>query len=217
MLLSNPVRLFVLVIVFMPVFQACGWWQKGQSEPAPLISETKTNLPFLAKEPEVFQAEFIRSDGVRESRSFYARKGAKWRFDWSVNGEIRYSMIQADSLYTVRHDKKLYEEASAGEYSNAAPDFVNDLTNGLLRQRPYTTFEEIGREGNITRYKVQIENSGTGEIFIDFDNTLGMIVRQEFKNGTDIEFGFELRNIKLEADDSLFEIPAGYRKVTLVK
>ena len=49
---------------------------------------------------------------------------------------------------------------------------------------------------------------------LSFDTKLNMVVSQEFtaEDGS-VTVKYEMRNIKLEVDDELFQVPAGYRKV----
>jgi len=219
MFLSNPAKLILVVCLWIALFQGCGWWQNDQNTlTTPVVSAPQSNIPFSTKEPEVFQAEFVRSDGTTETRSFYARKGAKWRFDAFDQGNrpLR-SIIKAGSLYTIMHAAKVYTEVQPSQDPANDTDFGDDIISGLLRQGTYAKFEEIGREGNIVKYRARIENFEASDVVIFFDNSLGMIVRQEFsKLGEQPEnmFIFETRNVKFEVDDALFVIPNGYRKVS---
>ncbi len=209
MVLSNAAKMFLAAVCILPGIQGCGWWQGG-STARPVVAEPKSEMPFSTKEPDVFQAEFVRSDGITEDKSFYARKGEKLRYD-SSSGR---SMILNDKMYSVRHDLKIYAEFPS--LSNAA-GIASDLTNSLLSKRDYTKFAEIGRGGNITQYKAMIENFGESEVMIDFDNSIGMVVREKFvsqKNNSSTNFVFEMRNFGTEVDDNLFAIPKGYRKVS---
>jgi len=211
MFLSNRNGFFVFILAAALGSQACGWWK---NTPVALVNEPKSDAPFAAKEPTIFQADLIRSDGSVESRTFYARNDEKWRLDTFTGSERAFTLIRSDKSYSIRHNAKVYAEIPSGEPRSATPDFISDLTNGLLHQREHAQFDEIGREGNIIKYRVKIEGQ-TSETLIDFDTSLSLIVRHEIRSADQpASFVFELRNVKLEADDSLFEIPIGYRKVS---
>ena len=108
----------------------------------------------------------------------------------------------------------------AGQVSSIEPEFVSDLTYGLLKEIKFTRFEEVGREGSVVKYKASIGENTASEALIFFDESAGMVVREEFSSlqgqseaGSDPGYIFEIRNLKLDVDDSVFATPEGYRKV----
>lgn len=215
MFLSNPVKYFLGCGLVCTIFSACGFWQNDANQRVPLVPEAKSDVPFSTKEPDTFQGEFVRGSGENLEHSYFARKGGKWRLDAENSG----SVLQTDNTYKVLHDEKIYAVMPVAQSSAAAPGFVNDLTIRLLRTRDYTEFEDLGRDGDFKKYRAVIAESGSSEILIDVDTVSGMIVKQEFRSlDANWEmvplFTFELRNLSLEVDDSVFEIPKRYRKVS---
>ena len=213
MYLSNLAGLLSCLLAISLLFQACGS-SSDDSNANSAIAEPSAELPFSTNEPEIFQADFVRSVGGLETRSFYVKKGDKWRFDSYVRNAPARSIISTDKRIYVDHASRSYAESPTGAFPAPVPDFVSDLTNSLLRQREHSKFETVGTEGDIVTYRVLIEGQ-TGENLIRYDKTLGMIVRQELRSADgSSEFIFELRNVKLEADESLFAVSQGFRKIT---
>lgn len=221
MFLSNPAKKYLTLIVVSFVLYGCGWRQNNENTMVPVIAEPKSDIPFSAKEPDEFQADIVRSSDTQADVSFYARKGTNWRYDFFVTEEKRFSKLHTDRNYSINHQARVYAEESIGGAVSNPPDFLRDLTQSLLHKRAYAKFEEIGREGNIRKYRVRIGDPPTGEAVIHFDESFGLIVKQEF-NATGAQatstalpyFRFELSNVSLEVHDSVFEIHKGFRKVS---
>ena len=216
MFLSNPAKFFPALILISSIFGGCGFFKSYIDRTPP----EKGNTPFSVAEPEVFQGEFVSSSGENSTSSFYAKKGEDWRFDTAFGTENSKSVVKTDKLYSISHKKKIYAEMPPAQYQSSDPEFVGDLTFGLLKQVKYTRFEEAGRDGKVVKYKAWIGDNAASEALIYFDESVGMIVREEFtslKGQTDSSpgpaFVFEIRNLQLSVDDSVFAMPAGYRKV----
>jgi hypothetical protein len=81
-------------------------------------------------------------------------------------------------------------------------------------------FENLGAENGLTKYRVRLKDmpKDASETLIYIDENLKIPVKQEFYtiNGEQkiLVFSMELRNLKLQTDDKLFELPKDYRKVS---
>lgn len=221
MLLSNPAKFFLALILVSTVSGGCGFFKSEKERPPAAVSETKSNIPFSIKEPDVFQGEFVSSNGESSTVSFYAKKGEDWRFDFAAGSETSNSIVKTDKMYSISHGKKIYAEMPSEQYPSTDSQFVNDLTYGLLKEAKYTRFEEAGRQGSIVKYKASIGDNAASEVLIYFDESAGIIVREEFSSlkgqseaGSQPGYIFEIRNLKLDVNDSVFAMPEGYRKVT---
>lgn len=214
MFLSNPVKAIPFVIFLSLIVGGCPWRQGPENTAVPVIAEPKSDIPFPTKEPEVFQADVVRGTDTRSELSFYARKNGKWRYDFFLNEDRRLSKLHTDKMYSVDHGKKVYAEEPVGQTSTAGPDFVNDLTFGLLHKREYSKFEDLGRDGNLRKFRVKIGDSPAGESIIYFDEALGLIVKQEFIVDGSVSFRLELKNVSLEVHDSLFKLPQGFKRIS---
>lgn len=217
MFLSNP-RLFLLVTLFcVAFFEGCGSAQPSANKDISLTGETGNEFPFSTREPEIYQGEFVVITGKNEDRSFLARKGDRWRMDIFRGGERWLTQLKTDKLYAIDHAKKTY--AATPETANARDNGPNDMTANFFRGKEYREFDEIGREGDLIRYKVRETDASNTAVMITIDQKSGLMVRQEFRDsgadaGSPAAFVYEMRDLKLEVDDGIFSIPAGYRKVS---
>jgi len=222
MFLSNP-RIFSLLAVSLSILlQACGSSQSNENRAISLTIETKSEFPFSTKEPEVYQGDFFQGDGTNEAHWFIARKGNKWRYDRFREMPWRTDIMNG-TLYTLDHERKIYKEEGitpgAPVVTTSDGDYIDHITNSFFLGKEYREFDDLGVDAGLRKYQVRRKDTGKGDIFIYIDETSGMIVRQDFtmgndESGTKRNFTFEIRNLKLEVDDSVFELPAGYRKVS---
>lgn len=211
MFLSNPRNYFVLLLVCATFFQACDPSQTNQKTDISLAGE-KSEFPFSTIEPETYQANVvITADGV-EQRYFVARKGERWRLDVCGADRCHKTGLNSDRQYTIDHDTKTYRITSDNQPSSAEPAY-NGLMSGFFKGKEYREFEPIGGDGGIAKYKVKETKHSPDQVVIFIDEKTGMIIRQEItaNDGTP-KFIFELQNVKLEVDDSIFELPKGYQK-----
>ena len=110
-------------------------------------------------------------------------------------------------------------QTSANEAPTVDQNLVNDLTYNFFNGKEHREFEEIGRDARVVRYKLKETSDSKQNVLIAVDSQSGMVIRQEFTEigpgtGEPVSFVYEIRNLKSDVDDSLFEFPAGYRKVT---
>lgn len=170
-----------------------------------------SEFPFAVKEPDVYQADVIVTAAGFETRWTVARSGEKWRTDIYAGADMIVSLLRSDKVYYIDHRKKTYYEMSekpgTGEIGGIARSFFHGYE--------HNDFDETGREGNIIKYKVRPNDNRPGSILISFDTASGMMVKQEFLAADGgVQYVYELRNLKLNVDDSTFAIPSDYRKVT---
>lgn len=209
MLLSNPFKYFLLVCFIALSLQACGSSQSNENRPANIIVPTTGEFPFSTKEPEIYQAELTVDSGAFRDKWVVARKKASWRIDFFDNGEPSRTQLNSDAVYLIDHKRKIFT-TNAG-----TGDPVNELTDQFFKGKEYRKFEETSREGSVVKYKIARTN-GKGDVLISVDEETGVMMRQEFAASGEgaIAFVYEVKDLKLEVDDSVFQIPAGYKKVT---
>lgn len=212
-------------LVFALSFSACGWRQKA-SETPPTVQpfageESKSAIPFQTREPENFQADFVVTTGAVENKTFTARRGGDYRFDYNLSGNLKISNIKtADGKsFLIIDSKKIYAEnsgAAAEQISNDSADFP---TNQWLNAKADAEFTNLGAENGLTKYRVNLDASRRSETIVFVDENIKLPVRQEFYSTGDGErslfYTVEMRNFKLRADADLFEIPADYKRVSL--
>jgi len=212
MFLSNPRKSFLFIAVCVAILQACGGSQTVENKDISLTGDTKSEFPFSTKEPEVYQGDFVVSNGVNEEHYFVARKGDKWRYDVFRGAERSMSQIRSDKLYSVDHLKKTCWEISG--QGPAASNAV-DMTRNFFRGHEYHNFDEVGREGTLIKYKVRDTGETKGDVLVSVDTASGVIVKHEFmpRNKQAPDFVYEIKNLKMDVDDGIFDIPQGYQKV----
>jgi len=214
MRLSNPRKFFPVIVTLLLSLPACRFWQTTE-KPAALTGEAANEIPFSTNTPEIFQAQVVVTAGTLTQRYFIARAGDKWRTDYSVGEPNERSVIQNGGEYYVSFPKKVYAENSMTQGEIEAPDGV---MSGLLYHKPYADFEKTGRANNITTYRVKFGDASSSDALIYVNDDIGIPVKQEFYsiNGDrrTLEYSVELQDLKLTAEDDLFSIPDGFKKVS---
>ncbi len=230
MFLSESFKIFVGFAVLL--VSSCGVWQSAENQNANVSSvpsaagESKSAVPFSTKEPDVYQAEIVLTNfagGEKSERKiFTARRGEKLRCDYE--NKISFLQTGENQKFLVHSGKKIYtENAAISGVASGTGDPVKDfLTTEWLNEKPGATFENLGAENNgLTKYLVRLEDApnADSETLIFVDENLKIPVRQEFyTTGGEqkvLVFSMELENLKLEADDKLFELPKDFRKVSM--
>jgi hypothetical protein len=214
MRLSNPCKFFPVIAALLLFLPACRFWQTAD-KPASLIGEAANELPFSTKAPDVFQTRVIVTAGAVTQKYFIARSGERWRTDYSVGGPDESSIIYNGGEYYVSFPEKVYAEKTVVQGERPAPD---DIMSDLLYHKPFADFEKIGRENNITTYKVKFDDSASSEALVYVNDDFGMPIKQEYYsiNGDrrTLEYSVELQDLKLAAGDDLFTIPSAFKKVS---
>ena len=211
MFLSNAGRAVASIYLCAAFLAACGSSQPAVNTAVAAPPEAQKNIPFPLKEPEVYQAEVHIVTADADERYFIARKDERWRFDIYDGQNLSMSQLRAERLYYIDHARKMY--AIAGEPGDPmTPSLPPDPMDNFYKGRDHFDFEEAGRDGKTVKYKVVAKDP----IFIYYDTEKGMITRQEFL-GSDgsPNFVYELRDIRMEVRDAVFELPKGYRKAAL--
>ena len=217
MFLSNPRQSFLLIAVCVALLQACGSSQTKENKDISLTGETGHEFPFSTKEPEVYQGDFVVSENNKEEHYFIVRKGDKSRIDYFPNTEKWRIEIRNDKSCLLTPSSKVYVEIV--EAGSRSP--IDSLGRQYFIGVEHREFEELGREDNAIKYRVKQTDQAKDEIILWVDQTNKMIVKEEFtekfysSGGGPSKFVYEIRNLKLDVDDSIFEIPSGYKKVMI--
>jgi outer membrane lipoprotein-sorting protein len=216
MLLSNPAKFFLVAFWFLLICTSCRFWQNGENKPVPLLSDIKSDVPFSTTEPLNFQAEIVIIASGTERKIFVARKSELRRIDYDYGQPNQHSVLETDKRYVLALRQKIYAELLKAEGDSGLSD---PLTEQLLNLRQYAKFEGLGAENNLEKYRIKVGDSDTAEIMIYVDKISGMPVKQEFYsiNGEErtLQYSFEMRDLRLEADDVLFQFPSGFRIVPI--
>ena len=212
MFLSNPRKSFLLTVFFALTFQACGSSAGNVNSPVSLTGDTKSEFPFLTKEPEVYQGELVVTTDNAEDHFFIARNGANRRLDTFTGRQRAVTELIAGPRYMIDHRRKIfYTESGVGSGPGAI-----DMPVNFFHGNEYYKFEEVGRANGLINYKARMDERSRDDVLITIDQASGVMVREEFiSNDGPEKVIYEFRDLKLNADDSIFQVPAGYRKVTV--
>ena len=224
MFLSNPRKSILLIALVAALVSACGSRPAGPGGAVSPVDPTSKRFPFPTKEPQEYQGHFVVSDGTSETQYFVARKADKWRFDIGDSGSPKTTQVRTDKVYLIDHPNRTYAIEAFADVEDFDTSYFNSLTWGFFRGANYIDYEETGRSGNLINYKAKTLKDRKNDVVISVDATTGMMMRQEITSdkdrdskGAPIRYTYEVRDLKLEVDDSVFEIPSGYRSTVRSK
>ncbi len=163
-----------------------------------------------------------------------ARDGGRRRMDAEPLPGMKIAYLQLPSgTYVLVPAKKIYAEYGAGGEGGAAEQAAQNLSSDFSPDKLLNQFaggaryEKLGAEDvngrAAMKYRVTLTGktgeakNTTTESLIWIDETLGMPVKSETTvtggsmNG--LKFSMELRDIRQDVDQSLFELPPDYKKV----
>lgn len=226
MFFRNSRKILSAALAISVFFPACRFWQKSEnritdSKPTATDALLGGDAPFTTAEPETYQAELVvRTDAggeQSERKTLTARSGNRRLtvFDWKEKNEIS-SLNLGESSFSIFRAGKVYAENKNGNFpAGADEDF---LTTARLNEKTSVSFENLGAENGVTKFRARLGESENSEILIYFDENLKIPVRQEFYatgGGQKIlTFSVVVENFKLAADEKLFELPQDYRQIS---
>lgn len=222
MFLSDSKKICAVFVLLLLTSSACRFFQKANTDTSKPFTpeEIKSEIPFLTKEPEVFQFEIVITANNQENKKFVARNGNNRRYDYDFSAKNQVSVVQTDKFYTIFADKKIYTETVLTQSVSAQENWTSFLTNELLNEKTDAEFTKIGTENNLTQYRVNFGSAenAKSETLIFVDENISLPIKQEFyslENGQRIlTMTIELRNFKAEAENDLFAVPKDFKKVS---
>ena len=218
MFLSNRRKYFLLLGIFSAFVLSCNWSRGTEDRRVVIDADQKTGFPFSVTEPTVYQGDFVVSSGGTEKKWSVARKNDKWRIDYFTASGLTRTELKSDNFYVIDQIKKTYTVTPPASDPLSTDLAVDELTSGFFRGTEHRDFDDLGRDGNLHKYRIREPANSTTETLILIDETVGLMVRQEFtsKNvGPDgSKYVYEVRNLKTDVDDSIFQLPQGLRKVS---
>jgi len=214
MFLSNSRKSLLLITLAALLLHGCSSSVSNSAKSVSPSART-SDKPFPTKAPETYQGDFVVGNGTTETQYFVARDRDKWRFDIYHDNAPWMTQLRSDKVYLLDHVKKEYAPEPFADLEEYDTTYFDSLTWGFFRGANYIDFEEVGRDGNLTKYKARTLKESKSDVLITIDNSTGMMVRQEITSPKDgLTYTYEVRNLKLEGDDSVFAIPSGYTRVT---
>lgn len=219
MFLSKSRRTLLFPAIFALLVQGCGSNAPTRNNTASPAGPRNASKPFPTKEPTVFQGDLIVSNGTNEERYFVARDNDNWRFDTYRDGLPSLTQLRSDKVYTIDHSRRAYAVEVYADLKDFDTSYFNALSWYFFRGANYIDFTEAGRDGTLVRYKARMLKDSKNDVSITIDETTGIMVRQEITSqkernaeGAPVVYVFEVRDLNLDVDDSVFEIPSGYSR-----
>ncbi len=211
-----------LVLISTLVYcQSCSFWQNSANTNTSVnqinASETNNEVFFPTKEPENYQLEVVVKSDDEEQKTLVAKSGMRF---FSISNDIAILKIDATKSYLINFDKKIFAEnlTTATTSNDPVETLQSFLTTELLNQKIDARFENLGDENGLTKYRASF---GESESLIYVDENFKLPMRQEFYsiNGEErtLMYSSEIQNLKLQADESFFEVPKDFRKVSSVE
>lgn len=212
----------------------------SSANPSATSDGTSSTPPFPTKEPERYQATMVTSGSLGPGAASIpglaaltsqqmpiARDGARRRVETEMLPGVKIIYLQlASGRYVLYPAKKIYAEIkmdgsdpAQNSMTGVPSDFAPDkLISGAP---PGAKYEKLGTErvnGRMTtKYRVTTgggdDSKTASETIIWADESLGMPIKFESTSKDGSKFTMEMRDIKLEVDVSLFELPKDYKKV----
>lgn len=199
--------------------------------------------PFSTREPDRYQAMRVITSVDGDSgtapsitRILLARDGDRRREDYDSDTDFPTSYLEtAAGTFILLPAKKLYVDIKSTSGGLALPNQKPDQNSDtdadfsperLLNETPgQARYEKLGVEKldgqDTTKYRVTRVAATNGTeaptaTLIWIDETLGMPIRSETDSANDnhrAKLTIELREIKLQVDPQLFELPKDYKQV----
>lgn len=215
MLRSYLIKILAVVAISSAVLAGCARERSIETGERPAFDPAPNRIPFSTREPDNFQAELVVTADESVRTTFFARSGEKRRVEFDFGKRSRIARIVNGKTYLVLPERSKFAELSVGAFST--DELSAFLTTRWLSESPDTTFEKLETVEGLTRYRAKFGESQLAEAVISVDDRNGMPVRQEFYSITDgtptLTMTVEMRNFKLGADDSLFDVPNGFARV----
>jgi hypothetical protein len=203
---------------------------------------TSSTPPFPTKEPERYQATRVIRTGesspgssdlsaveTRTSTTFIARDGDKRREEYdSRSGEKIVYLEIPPRRFVLLPSNKTYADLDAvpgeTEASNLQKEAEISPDRLINEARPETHYQKLGIESlggrTTTKYRVTLDQTTNGnvssETLIWVDEALGMPIRsltRETGHDHFSEVMTELKDMSLDIDQGLFQLPKDYKRV----
>jgi hypothetical protein len=180
------------------------------------IAAAATEPPFKNEEPEKYQTYIVQTTPTETVRFFVARDGAKWRVDSAYGAPGQTTALHTNKDYVLAHSAETYSAYEQSHGYDERPNMIEEITYGMINERENAVYEKIGSSDGILKYKY-VDGKGR-ECIVSYDKVKGLPVTKElFTNSGDtkaLQMSISLEGFSTEVDQSNFELPKGFRRVT---
>lgn len=213
--LSNPAKFFPASILLWFLMTGCGYWSTAPIDPGSAMTVAESDIPFSTKVPENCKFDLVITANGKERKIGFAKSGNVRRIDFDVDTHRHRAFLRTDVSYVLLFDKMVYAVLPG---QSAADIQMPELAPELLDRSGHARFTKLGTENGLVKYAVSRDGRDRTETFIFVDETIGLPVRHEIYSIEGekrvLEYMSEIRNFETQPDNGLFEIPAGFRKIT---
>jgi hypothetical protein len=194
---------------------------KNTAANANVANQPTNKPPFSTKEPEVYQGEFVMGMPDGQKKYFIAKKGGNWRIDFFDDNKKDWSQLRSDKLYFIDHKRKVYAAEPSDVGTTVESPYFTSILSGFFKGTEYRQYDDLGRDGNLKKYRVKDPQRSQDEIVLYVDEATGMVVKQEYGAYNEMDgqkstakYTYEIKNLNLNVDDSEFQIPDGYKEIS---
>jgi hypothetical protein len=197
------------------------------SKPAPVPPPAPATL--AGREPDSYSATVVRSfekDGQQTlAESRVARDGGLRRDEWVENGRRFAALVRPDlgTSFLIDLDRNVYVETPLAPPQPDESELNGDAIEKLfLGSTPEATVERThsgtevvdGHPCEIVRSRIEAESGGVSEGTVwEASDFGGLVIRSEVRGPFGDLVVTALRDIRVPADPSHFELPPGARRV----
>lgn len=218
-------RCLLSALLFAALCSSCSFWSGSDTKQpdSGAIIGSKSRIPFETKEPEIYRCEIVVTTfglGKKSERIVKAaRNGSKLRYIYPSG--VSFLKTGEGENYLIQTEARIYVASSKipANLSKNGVTFEDFPTTEWLNKRIGAKFESLGAEKGLAKFRVVLDESIYSEIVIFVDENYRLPVKQEYYSidGSQktLVSVIELRDIRLETDDTMFELPKEFKQVTL--
>lgn len=188
--------------------------------------------PFQTKEPERYRATrtmtTVTADGkTNVTRHTIAKDGELRRFEADFVSLKTVYLNLPEARLLLLPDEKVYSDLAEGLPPGSSYEEEESSPERLLHtDTGNSSYQKLGTEliagRNTEKYRVVVNevnagNVSSSETVIWIDEALGMPIRSETKSSDGSRSTMELSDIALEVDKNLFQVPNGYKKISVAE
>ena len=221
--------------VFLLLLLTVSCSQSQNTGPQASVDETVVSSTplFQTKEPERYRATrtltMDSGDGeILVSKNWIARAGEMRRDEMEVGGlRVAYITLPEGKGFVLLPDEKLFaDRGKADPEIDGAEDSESSPLRLLHTDPTAATYRRLGAETiggrNTQKYRVIVNSStnanvSVSETVIWVDEALQMPIRSETKSTNGARSTMELSEIILDADQTLFRVPEGYKEISFAE
>jgi hypothetical protein len=183
--------------------------------------------PFKTREPERYKVvrtiTFTSTAGESKTTKTEIARDKSLRREEEVGDPV--VLLESDQgRFLVLAKEKIYADLSGERVAGSESTELDNSPERLLHTGTLvSTYEKLGSEmiegHDTTKYKVSVNTSSGGnvnsiETLIWFDDKIGMPLKSETKASDGSKTVIELSNLELNVDQSIFQIPVDFQRVT---